>query len=153
MKIYLFILMFCFTLLTACTTNLSSDHYTSDELCKAQKVNYGKIVKAKIVKVEEPGNAATGTLAGGYAGLVAGTTASDRPKESAIFGVVGALLGAVAGHEVGKNVGKQKAIQYIVHLDNGKTLAIVQGCDPLLTVGQRVMVLRKGHNRDRVLAA
>jgi outer membrane lipoprotein SlyB len=120
---------------TACTPNISSDHYVVEEAGRSQQVVYGKIVKARPVEVAAH-NDGNGTLVGTASGATVGSAIGDSTRAN----VLGAL-------------GTQTGIEYIVNLDNGKTISIVQGAKPPLQVGQRVMLMTGGNSKDRLVAA
>lgn len=139
-------------LLNACTPEISSDCYMAENVGHSQQVLYGKIIKAKAVNVASH-NDETGTLIGGATGATAGSAIGGGTRANILGALGGAVLGSIAGHEIGKGTGNQMGIQYIVHLDNGKTIAVVQGPRPMLHVGQHVMLLTGGRIKDRLVAA
>lgn len=152
MKIYRFLIVtFYLVLLTACTPDISPDRYDAEKLGRAQQVEYGQIVKTNVVEVASR-NDGTGSLLGAAAGATAGSVIGGSTQVNILGALGGAAIGGITGHAIGKRTGNQKGIQYIVHLDNGKTVSIIQGNDPQLHAGQRVMVLT-GDKMDRVIAA
>ena len=63
---------------------------------------------------------------------------------------MGAVAGAVAGEAVEERVTRQQGLQITVDLDEGSTVAIVQGADQAFAVGERVKVLRGQRGAARV---
>lgn len=149
--LYLFVMLCCLNLLTACTPDISANHYIAENVGQAQQVEYGKIIKAAPVQIASRDN--TGSLLGTAAGATVGSAVGGTTRVNILGALGGAVIGGIAGHHIGKHVNNQTGIQYIVHLDNGKILSIVQGLHPTLHMGQRVMVLLGGRTRDRVIAA
>lgn len=153
MKIYYLILLMCSTLLLcACAPDVSSDHYVANNVGTAQRVQYGKIIKAKPVVIASH-NAGTGSMVGTAAGATVGSALGDTTRMNILGALGGALIGGIAGHEIGKRAGNQTGIQYIVQLENGRVVSLVQSARPLLAVGQRVMLLTGGRATDRLIAA
>jgi outer membrane lipoprotein SlyB len=137
---------------TACTPNISSDHYVVEEAGRSQQVVYGKIVKARPVEVAAH-NDGNGTLVGTASGATVGSAIGDSTRANVLGALGGAVFGGVLGNQIGKRAGTQTGIEYIVNLDNGKTISIVQGAKPPLQVGQRVMLMTGGNSKDRLVAA
>lgn len=152
MKIYQGMLIVCLTLLVACTPEISPDCYVAENAGHAQQVLYGKVVKVSAVKVGAH-HEESGSLLGAATGATAGSAIGGDTRVNLLGALGGAVLGGVAGHEIGKRTGNQMGLQYIVQLDNGKTVSIVQGAKPSLQVKQRVMLLTGGNTKDRLLAA
>lgn len=152
MKTLHLIAIMLFLSLTACTPNISSDQYGVEEVGQSQEVAYGKIVKARSVKVAAH-NEEHGTLVGTASGATAGSAIGNNTRANVLGAIGGAVFGGVLGNQVGKRAGMQNGVEYIVKLESGKTIAIVQGAKPPLQIGQRVMLLTGGNLKDRLVAA
>ncbi len=59
-----------------------------------------------------------------------------------ILGAIGgALIGGIAGDAAQAELSKQAGYEYVVQLDNGGLVTIVQGANELLVPGQKCLVL------------
>ncbi len=137
-------------LLAGCTPNLSPMNYNAYSTGQSQQVQYGTITRVQPVQVSG-NNSGAGTLIGGATGAVAGSAIGGGSRANILGGIGGAVIGGLLGDVVGSHVGNQTGFQYIVHLNNGRSIAVVQGMDPMLHVGQHVVVLQGGGQRTRVL--
>lgn len=152
-KILTLVTLLCLSLVLAgCNDDLDSDQYDSANIGEAQTVRYGVIAQVLPVTVQNQGSSTIGMLGGAALGAVLGSTIGGGNTANAVGGIAGGLVGGTAGNAVGKSVGKQTGTQYIVKVDDGSTLSVVQGITPALTVGQRVMILTGSDARDRVIA-
>lgn len=143
------VILSCLTV-AACTPNISASNYQVDTIGRAQTIRYGKIMQVNVVQVAS--DSGVGTLAGAAAGATAGSFIGGNSRVNLLGGIGGAVLGGLAGSAIeGKSSGQQ-ALQYIVKLENGQSLSVVQGLDNPLRVGQRVMVLSGTGASDRVVA-
>ncbi|MEO0999634.1 MAG: glycine zipper 2TM domain-containing protein [Pseudomonadota bacterium] len=89
------------------------------------------------------GSGTLGTVLGGVAGGLIGSTIGSGTGRAVAIGT-GAALGAVAGRRASQQVqsqtGQQSGVQYVVRLEDGSRLTIVQGTDPFIPVGSSVFV-------------
>lgn len=140
-------------LLSACAREISPDVYTADSVGDVSCTYAGTICNARFVKVEEfekMENHEIGAVAGGIAGGIAGANVGKGTGQvAAITG--GALAGLVGGAYLEKKLRSQKGIEYVVQLDNGDLVTVVQGQCPALGVGQRVFVMVSTEGRSRVV--
>jgi outer membrane lipoprotein SlyB len=139
-------------ILTGCYSDYGSDEYSGATAGQAQNVRFGTIAATNPVTIEDQSNQGIGMLAGAAAGAILGSRLGTGSTANALGGIGGGLAGGAAGSAAGKAIGKQNGMQYIVKLDDGSALSIVQAPQPALSVGQRVMVLTGSDGRDRVLA-
>jgi len=139
-------------LLTGCVRNLSPDLYSSIGVGEAALTYSGRVKSVRLVTVREPQNGA-GAVAGGIIGAHAGS-AVGRGSGSGWSGLAGAIAGAVAGAGVERNITRQKALEYVVQLDDGRMMTVVQGVgrERQLDVGQRAYVMERCCGRSRVVA-
>ena len=110
------------------------------------------VIFATVVSVDRvilAGDGDTGAIAGALIGAVAGSSVTDSETESDIAGVLGALVGSAMGSKVGDAATRKPAIELLLDLDSGKTVAIIQEeSDYVFATGQRVKIIKnKGKSR------
>jgi outer membrane lipoprotein SlyB len=109
--------------LTAACASLSPQDYSAREARSVEAVQYGSVVSVRPVRINGGDQAPVGTFAGA---------------------AVGGLLGSTIGHGGGSAAGA-----ILVRLDNGQTIAVVQGGWQDFAAGQRVQVVT-GRGGSRV---
>ena len=142
------------TLMPGCARNISSDTYKADHVGEASFTYQGKIISARHVDVQEgerlednTTGMGLGALAGGVGGYQIG---KGRGNIAATAG--GAVLGGLAGAFAEKALKQQTGTEYVVKLTNGSAMTVVQAPEPVLKVGQHVMVIVSQDGRSRVVA-
>jgi outer membrane lipoprotein SlyB len=145
-------LLTCVFVLAACTPNITANSVDAENLGHAQNARYGRVVQAAAVEVKSASADSTGTFMGTAAGATAGSAIGGGTRMNILGAIGGALIGGITGHEVGKHAGTQTGVRYVIKLDNGKMVSIIQGGQPL-HVGQRVIVLTGGSSGDKVIPA
>jgi len=143
-NILILLLVFTATGLAGCASNLSGDSYSRSEARTAQQVEYGVIAQLRPVKIEgtkTPLGAGAGAIIGGIGGSTLG-----GGKGSAVMAVLGAVAGGMAGAAVEEGVTRTQGVEITVKLNNGRTVAIVQGLSEheKFVVGDRVRVISSG---------
>lgn len=119
----------------------------------------GVIESARVVSIQEGDRLqqnTTGGLIGGAAGAGAGAAVASTINEGwgkAIAIGAGAILGAAAGAVAERETTRQTAIEYVVRLDDGRLVTVVQGVDGQLAPGQRVFMQVARGGRARVVPA
>lgn len=104
----------------------------------AGQIGEGVVIDVRDVRIQ--GQNAKGAVLGGAAGGVVGSTIG-RGSARILASVGGALAGMLIGGIAQKELSEQKALQYIVRLNNGKMISVIQGMKNRFSVGQRVLVL------------
>jgi outer membrane lipoprotein SlyB len=119
----------------------SASVYSPNSVQRAQYVEYGVVegVKAAVTEGDGGTGAAVGAIAGGLAGTHIGQ------GKGQILGVIGGvLLGATAGKSIDKQSGRQDVVEVLVRKQNGTLIAVIQGPDQNLRVGDRVALIQDG---------
>jgi len=81
----------------------------------------------------------TGRVLGAVAGVVAGSLfRDDRARATAV--ALGGLFGSIAGAAVERELTRERAVSYVVALDDGRRLTVIQQAGPVAAVGARVLV-------------
>lgn len=136
--------------LSSCAREISSDLYTARQVGEASITYPGVIKNVREVCMQEGERLqdnGLGIVGGGVAGGVIGSAVG---KGNLLPTALGALAGAVTGSVVEKKLKQQTALEYVVELDNGQLLTIVQGRDHLFNVGQPVYVITCQTGRSRI---
>lgn len=138
---------------TACAPQVSSRVYSSRHVGEASATYPGVVVSVQEVFVEESDRMEdhpTGVLAGGLLGAGAGSMVG-KGKGNFLTTAGGAVAGAIAGSFVEKKLKEQTAFEYVVQLDSGSHVTIVQGGPEPLEVGAPVFVLMGHRGRSRLI--
>ena len=136
--------------LTSCARNISSETYAAVQVGEAAMTYTGVIKNVREVVVqhgEELGDNGLGIAGGGIAG---GTIASAAGKGHWAPTAIGAVGGAIAGAFLEKKLKQQKALEYVVQLDNGDLMTVVQGLDQSFYISQPVFVIVSPYGRSRI---
>jgi outer membrane lipoprotein SlyB len=135
-------------LLTGCMSSTNPDTYNANDAGMAATVQHGVITDIRAVKLE--GSKVGGPI-GAAAGGIGGSYIGGDTRTSMLGALGGAVVGGVAGHYAGEAMTSRDALQYIIETSNKKTIAVVQGKEPVLFKGQHVLVLTD-KNKTRVIA-
>jgi outer membrane lipoprotein SlyB len=146
----LMILLAIPVLFTSCAQQISSDVYASRQVGEVSMTYAGVIRSMREIRVEQGENLednGLGIAGGGIAGGVAG---SALGKGNFAPTAAGAIVGAVAGSLLEKKMKQQMAMEYVVQLDNGDLVTVVQGRDQAFQLNQPVYVLVSHSGRSRI---
>ena len=133
-----------------CAPKLGGSDYQASGIGEISQTLRGTIIEARPVTIHgTDGKLGAGGVVGGVAGGVLGSLVGSG-KGSLLGGTLGALAGGAGGHLAEQQLSKQEGIEYQVQLDNGDLVAVSQGVEPKLSVGQRVLVI-KSAKRSRVV--
>jgi outer membrane lipoprotein SlyB len=133
--------------LTACAS-LSPQEYSAADARSVESVQFGSVVSVRPVRINGGDNAPVGTLAGAAVGGLLGSTIGHG-SGSAAAAILGAVGGGLAGNALERNATTQNGEEVVVRLDNGQTIAVVQGGWQDFATGQRVQVVT-GRGGSRV---
>lgn len=125
--------------IAACTSDISSSHYSTSSVGAVAQVVAGTVVSVRQITVSSEDNNA-GTLIGGALGGIGGSTIGGGSTAHALGAVGGAVIGGIAGNAAQRGLSSQQGYEYVVRLDNGNMLTVTQGNDVLLNPGQRCYV-------------
>ncbi|MEM1090988.1 MAG: hypothetical protein AAF552_06090 [Pseudomonadota bacterium] len=134
-------------LATACAQKPTRT-YPAGAVGTSMRVSQGQIIAIAAVTVEGQASI-VGTLGGAAVGNSVGRTVGGGSGRR-VAGAAGAVAGAVAGRAVEQAVTSKEAIEVIVKLDSGRTVAVIQEDQQLLRPGDRVRVLH-GRRTSRVI--
>jgi outer membrane lipoprotein SlyB len=129
--------------------SMSGDVYSRERAQRVQTIEYGEVVEVRQVLIEGT-KSGVGTVAGGVLGGALGS-GIGRGAGTTIGVVGGAIAGGFAGSAVEEAATKQPGVEVTIRMDTGKTIALVQGIDPPVFVGDRVRVLRNPDGSARAI--
>lgn len=139
--------------LSGCARNINPNVYSEKHVGEASMTYQGVIVSARQVEVagsekleENVAGIGLGALAGGLAGNQIGGGSGNIAATAG-----GAVLGGVAGAFAQKALTEQTGMEYVVRLNNGSMMTVVQGAEAQLSNGQRVLVIVSNDGRSRVV--
>jgi outer membrane lipoprotein SlyB len=134
-------------LLTSCVRQqISPNVYSARQVGEAAMTYSGSIVSVRPVSVQQQGSGA-GTVVGGVAG---GALGAAIGRGNLAPTALGAIIGAVAGTAIEHDAARQTGLEYVIQLDNGQLMTVVQGCDQIFQCGEPVYVIMSGCGRSRV---
>lgn len=125
--------------IVSCAQNVSPNTYTGSEVGVVSKVKKGVVVSRRVVKIDNASGA--GGLAGTVAGAAAGSTLGSGVSTNIAGAVGGAVVGGLVGHVIDKGINQHKGYEYIIKLQNGKIISVVQTLDMKFAVHQRILVI------------
>ena len=135
-------------LLTSCVKPISSNIYSTRQVGEVSTTYSGVVKNVREIVVEKSDTGA-GTVGGAAVGGIAG---SSIGRGGFLPTAAGALIGAVGGNLIEGRLNKQTALEYIIEINNGQLLTVVQGADPIYDVGQPVYVIVSQAGRSRITA-
>lgn len=135
--------------LLGCTRNISPDTYAVGSVGQINRAIRGIIINARQVNVSGS-QTGVGAAAGAAAGGVAGSAIGGAMRENIVGAIGGAVVGGIVGGMVEEGATSQQGIEYVVETENGALITIVQGTDPPLAMGQKVIVIYG--QKSRVIA-
>ena len=124
--------------LAGCASYAPQD-YRYSEARTMESVAYGTVESVRSVRLNED-HANVGTGAGAVIGGLLGNTLGHG-NGRAVTTILGAVGGGLAGNAIEHDATAQNGEEIVVHLDNGPSIAIVQGGLQDFAPGQRVRVL------------
>ena len=141
--------------LEGCAPRIGGSNYSVRGSGEMSKTYRGVVVSSRVIKIsaktaENENTPGVGALAGGTLGGLTGSVIG-KGRGSLVAAGVGALTGALAGHMAEKGLTDQDGFEYQVRLEDGQLITIAQGADPVLQVGQRVLVIKSDKDRGRIV--
>lgn len=139
----------CSLLICGCSNDYSGNSYEGHAVGEVSRSDSGTIISMRKIKINpETSNLGAGALLGGAGGALVGS-AFGKGGGKILAAGIGALAGGVAGNAIQNR--SQEGFEYTVRLDSGATIAVTQGVEPALSVGQKVSVVVSSKGRSRVV--
>ena len=139
-KLFALLTLPVLAVLNACTSDISANDYYASNANTVSTTKPCTVVSLRPVTVRSNDNNA-GTLFGAAAGGVAGSAIGNGTTAPILGAIGGARLGGIAGDAAQGQLSKQTGYEYIVRLDNGSMVTVVQGNDVYIQPGQRCLVI------------
>jgi outer membrane lipoprotein SlyB len=127
-------------LTVGCTSKGSGNVYSSRSVGRVGGVEKGTIVGIRTITVD--GTVRYGKVIGAIAGSKAGSTVGRGHDAHELGSAAGLIIGGIAGGEIERAVTSYTAYEYIIETSSGYTLTVVQGAEPKLSYGDKVLVLK-----------
>jgi outer membrane lipoprotein SlyB len=128
--------------LAGCATNDGPQDYRAGDERVVQSVTYGTVESVRAVRLSKD-EAPVGTIAGAALGGLLGSEIGHGAG-SVAGALVGAVGGGYAGNAIESGASEHQGEEIVVRLDNGSTIAVVQGAGGGIRSGDRVRVLNGG---------
>ena len=144
-----------FVFMQGCARRISANTYHAGHVGEASETYRGVVVSKRVVTVQEAERMqdnTTGMIGGGLAGGVLGSMIG-KGHGSTLGALAGAAAGATGGAFLQDHLGTQDGIEYVVRLENGRMMTVVQGPDVSVGVGQKVLIMVSHTGRSRVVPA
>lgn len=136
-----------------CSPKNSLNQYTEGDVGISTLVEFGTVVHVRPIKIRGEATAGGAVIGGASGAAIGSTIGSGSGNTTAILG--GVALGTAAGIVAEQMIKDRDGYEYTVTKENGLTVTVAQNVvegEPILTVGQRVMVQSSG-NYQRVIPA
>lgn len=141
--------------MASCARQISPGVYEGPSVGTAAQTYVGTVQSARVVMVQEDEmlqeNLIGGALGGAIGGALGHQVGEGWGKTAATAG--GALAGAGLGALAQRGVQRQQAMEYIVRLDDGRLMTVVQGVQPQIPINRRVYVQTGANGQARVTPA
>jgi outer membrane lipoprotein SlyB len=127
-------------LITAgCAAPVGGPYAGPGDYGRANYTETGTIVSTREVLVRSDGRG--GAIVGAVAGGATGAALGGDTGGSIAGGLLGALIGGILGSEIEKSAGTHEGIEYVIELDNGRTVTVIQDPSRYFEPGTRVRVI------------
>ncbi len=136
-------------LFTSCAQQISADVYGSRQAGEVSTTYTGVVKSVREVRVsgDRLQDNTMGLASGGIVGGVLGGALGGGKFAPTAVGVV---AGAVTGSLIEQQAKQQNAFEYIVELDNGSLVTVIQGKDRIFGVGQPVYLSMSHSGRSHL---
>jgi outer membrane lipoprotein SlyB len=138
-------------LLTSCARQISSDVYSARQAGEISTTYPGFIKNVRAVCMDEGDRLEENGLGIAGGGIAGGALGNAIGRGRFVPTAAGAIAGAITGSLIEKNLKHQSAFEYIVELENGNLITVVQGQEHLFNIGQPVYVIVSGSGRSRII--
>lgn len=141
--------------LGACARDLGGASVDSARVGQAQNTERGVVRSVRAVNITE-GDRLQDNVGGGLVGGVAGGLIGSQiggGRGAVVATGLGALAGAAAGAAAQRETSRQTGFEYVVEVNFGRLLTVVQTDAQPIPVGTQVFVMTGGGQRSRITPA
>ncbi len=138
-------------LFTSCARQISSDVYAARQVGEVSTTLAGYVKNVREVCMQQGEQLEDNGLGIAGGGVAGGVIGSSVGRGNFVPTAAGAIVGAVAGSFIEKKLKQQSAFEYVVELDTGGLITVVQGQDELFNIGQPVYVIVSQSGRSRLI--
>ncbi len=139
-------------LLSSCARKIESDVYSSHQVGEVSMTYPGFVRSMREVCVENGEQLEDNGLGIAGGGVAGGVLGNALGRGNFLPTAAGAIAGAVTGSFVEKKLKQQMAFEYVVELENGNLMTVVQGRDQVFGIGQPVYVIVSPFGRSRLVS-
>ena len=133
------------SLAAGCLKPQGASTYSRQQMGRAASVIEGTIISIRAVDISGT-SSGVGSGAGAAAGAVGGSYAGGDARTAVLGAIGGAVVGGIAGAVAESEATRTKASEFLISLENGDKIAIVQVNEQNLKVGDDILLLKS----DRV---
>jgi outer membrane lipoprotein SlyB len=126
-------------MLGGCARNISPNTYTGNDVGVVSIVKPGVIISKRTITINN--DTGIGMLSGATAGGAAGSMIGGNTATNVVGAVGGVVVGGIVGNAVDKAINTHQGYEYIIKLDAGPTISVVQEQQLQFNVNQRVLVI------------
>lgn len=137
---------------TSCARQITSDVYVSHQVGEVSTTYAGFIRSMRGVVVQQGEQLEENGLGIAGGGVAGGVLGNSIGRGNLLPTALGAVAGAVAGSLIEKKLKQQSALEYIVELENGGLVTVIQGEDQVFSIGQPVYVIVSQSGRSRIIS-
>jgi outer membrane lipoprotein SlyB len=137
-------------LTVACAREIGGASYDPSEVQSARTVQKGKVVGSRQITVQKE-DVGRVTAISAAAGAITGAALGSNDLNKILAAAGGALAGGVVGATAESALSRQEATQYLVQLDSGTLLSVIQRDEKPLEAGTSVYIDQA--SRARIWAA
>jgi len=134
--------------LAGCASSTTGGAYSRGETGQVEEIQFGVVDAVREVQIQGT-QSGIGALSGAVVGGIGGSSIMQG-KGSSITSVLGALAGGAGGAAAEEGLTRQKGYEITVRLENGRTIAVVQGGQEQFHRGDHVKLLTGAGGKTRV---
>jgi outer membrane lipoprotein SlyB len=112
--------------LAAGCANPTSSRYNAGDVGQIIETSEGTVLSSRVVEIKGDENSGYGAVAGGAAGATGAHVAVGNSNSGGLVTLLGAVIGAGIGYLVEDSARSREGIEYMVRLDDGRVVTLVQ---------------------------
>lgn len=129
-----------FLSVAGCAKNISPNDYAVGSVGQVNRAVRGIVISVRNVNISGS-QSGVGGAAGATGGAVIGSAIGGGTRSNMVGAIGGAVIGGIVGSAIEEGSTRQQGMEYVVETQNGSLITVVQGSEPPLSVGSKVIVL------------